>query len=31
MTANVFFGTAYVLAMGAFGVLTYLSIFHNFP
>src|SRR5215207_11063883 len=31
MTPDVFFGTAYVISMIAYGVLTYLSIFHNFP
>jgi hypothetical protein len=31
MTANIFSGAAYVLAMVACSVLTYLSIFHNFP
>jgi len=31
MTADVVFGTAYVISIIASGVLIYLSIFHNFP
>jgi len=31
MTADVVFGAAYVISMIACGVLSYLSIFHNFP
>jgi hypothetical protein len=31
MTPDVLFGTAYVISMITYGVLTYLSIFHNFP
>ena len=30
MTPDALFGTAYVISMIAYGVLTYLSIFHNF-
>ena len=31
MSADIFFKTAYVFAMIGYGVLTYLSIFHDFP
>jgi hypothetical protein len=31
MSADIFFKAAYVFAMIGYGVLTYLSIFHDFP